>query len=239
MVLGISVTLLVLFGWIAMIFLIAAAIVTIIVAAKFSRQNAFRQLERKIRELLKNPTAEPLIEFFRSSGEKSRMSPEDRAAWVAGCSGFYYAIYGNFESVRSTIDAVPWDRCNLQLRTGMDCNLALLCFLESGDFSEGLAHCRSALKVAGQSKGSGKLVASFQLYVMIGETLCTLETDPRAAMRLLRSLEAKKNAWFCDLLILNWALLYGYRKLGNELKANKCEKWLLEAAPHCKALLVS
>jgi hypothetical protein len=222
-----------------MIFLIAAAIVTIIVAAKFSRQNAFRQLERKIRELLKNPTAEPLIEFFRSSGEKSRMSPEDRAAWVAGSSGFYYAIYGDFESVRSTIDSAPWDRCNLQLRTGLDCTLALLCFLGAGNFSEGLGHCRSALKGAQESRGSGKLVASFQLYVMIGEALSSLEADPRAAMRLLERLEAKKNAWFCDLLILNWALLHGYRKLGNELKADKCEKWLREAAPHCKALLVS
>jgi len=189
----------------------------------------------RIRRLLRSESAEDLVAEY----ERMLRSPllPNRDALLAHCCAFAYVIYGDFEAARAELKGIDWESHVPLIHADGLLMEALLCYLETGQYEEGLALARSARDMARVSSvfpGARASGAAYESYVEIGEVLCGAGTEEKIA-----SLERKAAALpITGKLLVWWGLAAAYDQRGEHEKATAARRLIRETAPHCRAILL-
>jgi hypothetical protein len=199
-----------------------------------------RKLNQQMRRSLQSPTSDDLIAFYQNLAIAG--SPLVQSAIRAQLCATVYALYGEFDAARSQLKRVDWEKVETLFRAGGRVVEALLCYLDTRTYEEGLACAREAQELAATPSETRSLarVASRWLdeeiasYVEIGEIL-----NGQFTAATVTSLEAKRERQRGGLafLVVDWGLSVAYDKMKDSERADSTRARILEAAPYCLPIL--
>jgi hypothetical protein len=188
---------------------------------------------RPILRLLQSPSAEALISYYEKT-IRPGLIPDADALLAHGCATAYI-LYGRFPEARSELESVTWHDRPPLIRACQKAAEALLCYLESRDYQQGLAFARSAEflgKIPDAFPGAATSRAAFAAHVEIGEIL-TDQFTPTTIEELEDNYQVLP---ITGKLLVAWALKLAYRKSRNVPKAKAMEEFIQEVGPHCRGL---
>jgi hypothetical protein len=191
--------------------------------------------DRRLRQLLQADSPEPLVAFYRRTIRTGLLPDGD--AWLAQASALAYALYADYPAARAALGEVAWEGRAPMIRAARTAVEALLCYVESREYIQGLNLATAAQEMAalpGAFPGSGKAAAAYETYDEIGQVLCGRSTGASVA-----SLE-RKMAVLPTLgrLLVAWGLAVAYRKRGDAARSEANLAFLRRVAPHCRALVL-
>src|SRR5579883_2227935 len=168
-------------GWLAVLpFVVAVSPLFVLVAGR-------RSGDRRVRQLLRADSPEPLVAFCRQTIRPGRLPDGD--VLLAQASAVAYALYADYPSARAALTEVTWDRRPPLIRAMRTSAEALLCYFETREYVQGLNLATAAQELAAVPAafpGARTAAAAHESLVEIGQVLCGRSTD-----ELVASLERK------------------------------------------------
>jgi len=189
--------------------------------------------ERRLRRFLQADTAGPLVDFYKRT-IRPRLIPQGDAL-LAAASAMTYALYADYPSAHTALKEVAWENRPPLIRASRTSAEALLCYLESREYIQGLNLAMAAQELGAIHRwfpGAGRGAAVSESYVEIGHVLCGRSTDATVT-----SLERKMSALpLLSRLLVAWALAIAHRQHGDAARVGEMLAYIHEHAPHCRAL---
>lgn len=143
-----------------------------------------------------------------------------------------FCYYGCFDDATETINKVNWDKEESGHRSYSLIISALICYLQDGDYREGLRLSRIAHKIQesyGKPYANNYSLSFVTTMVNIG-TLLNEESSHNDIENLEKML---KNVEPSQCLLIAWCLSIVYKKLGNDSKSKEYRDYCRDTAPYC------
>lgn len=182
-------------------------------------------------------TSRELLKYYDNIFSKQIPNLSDQDAWLTYSKCVACCYYGEFDKAMQMLNGISWNTKSPYIQSLELSIKALVCYLQSKDYKEGLRLSMLAQQlghVPNQVPGNKKTQSFYESYILVGELL-----NGNIESNIIVSLEGKYNeSPMLVKLLIGYCLSKVYMKMNMTEKAEEKIQFFKQIAPHCRPLFI-
>ncbi|CDH91524.1 putative transmembrane protein [Clostridium botulinum B str. Eklund 17B (NRP)] len=180
-------------------------------------------------------TSKELLKYYDNVFSKHITNISDQDAWLTYSKCLVCCYYGEFDKAMQILNGINWSSKSPYIQSLELSIKALMCYLQSKDYKEGLRLSMLSQQLGHASNnisGNKKTQSFYESYILVGELL-----NGNIESNIIVSLEGKYNeSPVLVKLLIGHCLSKVYIKMNMKEKAEEKIRFCKKIAPHCGPL---